>query len=139
MVAARRLSLRAWATRFLVVADGPKKGQRWKPGGPAWVEVIDACDDRHLEQVTIRGSVQSGKTATLIAAALGHFALGRSVLFYEPDHKLMVAMAARIRRWGRACRDPVVRDGHRPDRPAHAPEQLAASWRCSPPARAERG
>ena len=77
MVAARGVSkLRAWATKYLVVADGPRKGKRWKPGGPAWVEVLDACDDAKLEQVTIRGSVQSGKTATLIAAALGHFAAG---------------------------------------------------------------
>ena len=30
-----------------------------------------------FEQVTIRGSVQSAKTATLIAAALGHMAAGR--------------------------------------------------------------
>ena len=121
MVAARGVSkLRAWATKYLVVADGPRKGRRWKPGGPAWVEVIDACDDRHLEQVTIRGSVQSGKTATLIAAALGHFAMGRSVLFFEPDHKLMVAMAARIRLWAMACRDPVVRDAWTPPRPPRA-------------------
>ena len=41
-------------------------------------------DGPELEQVTIRGSVQSGKTATLIAAALGHMAAGRAVLVYEP-------------------------------------------------------
>ena len=87
MVAARRVSaLRAWATKNLVVADGPKAGKRWKPGGRPWEQVLDAMDDRALEQVTIRGSVQSGKTATLIAAGLGHSAAGRSVLFYEPDH-----------------------------------------------------
>ena len=120
-MAARGVSkLRAWATRYLVVADGPRAGKRWKPGGAPWVEVLDAMDDRALEQVTIRGSVQSGKTATLIAAALGHFAAGRSVLFYEPDHKLMVAMAARIRAWGRVCRDPVVRDAWTPPRPPRA-------------------
>ena len=119
-MAARCLTLRAWANKYLVVADGPRAGRRWKPGGAPWVEVLDSCDDRTLEQVTIRGSVQSGKTATLIAAALGHFALGRSVLFYEPDHKLMVAMAARVRAWGRACRDPVVRDAWESPRPPRA-------------------
>ena len=37
MVAARRVSaLRAWATKHLVVADGPKAGKRWKPGGRPW-------------------------------------------------------------------------------------------------------
>ena len=121
MVADRRVSaLRAWATKNLVVADGPKAGKRWKPGGRPWAEVLDAMDDRTLEQVTIRGSVQSGKTATLIAAALGHFAAGRSVLFYEPDHKLMVAMAARLRAWACVCRDPVVRDAWEPPRPPRA-------------------
>ena len=120
-MAARGVSkLRAWASKNLVVADGPRAGRRWKPGGAPWIEVLDAMDDRTLEQVTIRGSVQSGKTATLIASALGHFAAGRSVLFYEPDHKLMVAMAARIRAWGRACRDPVVRDAWTPPRPPRA-------------------
>ena len=121
-MAARRVSkLRAWATKYLVVADGPKTGRRWRPGGPAWIEVLDACDDRRLEQVTIRGSVQSGKTLTLIAAALGHFAAGRSVLFYEPDHKLRSAMAARVRGLGAmACRDPVVRDAYTPPRPPWA-------------------
>ena len=49
-------------------------------GGPPWAEVLDAMDDPELEQVTIRGSVQSAKTATLIAAALGHMAAGRAVL-----------------------------------------------------------
>ena len=126
MVAARRVSaLRAWATKNLVVADGPKAGKRWKPGGRPWEAVLDAMDDRALEQVTVRGSVQSGKTATLIAASLGHFAAGRSVLFYEPDHKLMVAMAARIRAWARACRDPVVRDTWEHPRPPRARSNAA--------------
>ena len=42
--------------------------------------MLDAMDGPELEQVTIRGSVQPGKTATLIAAALGHMAAGRAVL-----------------------------------------------------------
>ena len=64
--------LRRWAEKHLVVADGPRTGIGWKPGRAPWVEVLDAMDDPELEQVTIRGSVQAGKTATLIAAALGH-------------------------------------------------------------------
>ena len=87
--------------------------------------MLDACDDPLLQQVTLRGSVQSGKTATLIAAALGHFAAGRSVLFFEPDHKLMIAMGTRIRAWGRACRDPVVRDAWEPARPPRMRATLA--------------
>ena len=69
-------------------------------------------DDPELEQVTIRGSVQSGKTAALIAAGLGHMAAGRSVLIFEPDDKLKRALATRILAWGRACKDVVIREAY---------------------------
>ena len=35
---------------------------------PAWRDVLDSFDDPEVEQCTIRGSVQAGKTASLIAA-----------------------------------------------------------------------
>ena len=66
--------LRRWAEQHLVVADGPMSGARFTAGGggqgtttmPCWREPLDAMDDdRDLEQVTIRGSVQSGKTASI--------------------------------------------------------------------------
>ena len=76
-------------------------------------------DDRTLEQVTVRGSVQSGKTATLLVAALAHFAAGRSVLFFEPDEALKRAMSARVRAWARACRDPLVSEPWATPRPPH--------------------
>ena len=93
-------ALRRWALRNLVVADGPRAGRPFRIASPPWGEVLDAMDDNTLEQVTIRGSVQSGKTATLIAAGLGHMAAGRSVLIFEPDDKLKRALAARILAWG---------------------------------------
>ena len=74
-------------------------------------------DDPELEQVTIRGAVQSGKTASLIAAGLGHMAAGRSVLIFEPDDKLKRALAARVIAWGRACKDEVIREAYEPKRP----------------------
>ena len=121
MVAARRVSaLRAWAEKHVVVADGPRAGKRWKAGGAPWAEVLDAMDDPALEQVTVRGSVQSGKTASLLVAALGHFAAGRSVLFYEPDEALKRAMSARIRAWARACSDPLVSEPWERPRPPHS-------------------
>ena len=120
MVANRGVSrLRRWAEKNVVVADGPRSGKPWKPGGAPWIEVLDACDDPALEQVTIRGSVQSGKTATLIVAALGHYAAGRSVLFFEPDQALQRTMSARIRAWARACRDPAVSEPWERPRPPH--------------------
>ena len=61
-----------------------------------------------LEQVTVRASVQSGKTASLIVAALYHLARGRSVLFYEPQEVLMRAMGRRITAWGRGARDEAL-------------------------------
>ena len=124
MVARRRVSaLRRWAEKNVVVADGPRAGKRWKAGGAPWAEVLDAMDDPDLEQVTVRGSVQSGKTATLLVAALGHFAAGRSVLFYEPDEALKRAMSGRIRAWARACRDVTVSEAWERPRPPHSPHQ----------------
>ncbi len=77
-------------------------------------------DDPNLEQVTTRGSVQSGKTASLIAAGLGHMAAGRSVLVYEPDDKLKRALASRILAWGRLCKDDLIREAYSPKRPPFA-------------------
>ena len=120
MVARRGVSaLRRWAANNVIVGDGPRTGKRWKPGGAPWAEVLDAMDDRALEQVTVRGSVQSGKTASLLVAALGHFAAGRSVLFFEPDEALKRGMSARVRAWARACRDPLVSEAWATPRPPH--------------------
>ena len=82
-------------------------------------------DDPALEQVTLRGSVQSGKTASLIAAALYHLSKGRSVLIYEPDDKLKRALAARILAWGRLCGDETVREAYEPKRPPFARQTSA--------------
>ena len=121
MVAARHVSaLRRWAEKHVVVADGPRAGKPWKAGGAPWAEVLDAMDDPDLEQVTVRGSVQSGKTASLLVAALGHLAAGRSVLFYEPDEALKRAMSTRIRAWARACSDPLVSEPWERPRPPHS-------------------
>ena len=73
-VAAGRVSaLRRWSLRNLIVADGPRAGRPFRIASPPWGEVLDSMDDPNLEQVTIRGSVQSGKTASLIAAGLGPY------------------------------------------------------------------
>ena len=113
-------ALRRWALRNLVVADGPRAGRPFRVASPPWGEVLDAMDDATLEQVTIRGSVQSGKTASLIAAGLGHMAAGRSVLIFEPDDKLKRALAARIVAWGRLCKDEAIREAFEPKRPPFA-------------------
>ena len=113
-------ALRRWALRNLVVADGPRAGRPFRIASPPWGEVLDAMDDATLEQVTIRGSVQSGKTATLIAAGLGHMAAGRSVLIFEPDDKLKRALAARIVAWGRLCKDEAIQEAYEPKRPPFA-------------------
>ncbi len=113
-------ALRRWALRNLVVADGPRAGRPFRIASPPWGEVLDAMDDDTLEQVTIRGSVQSGKTATLIAAGLGHMAAGRSVLIFEPDDKLKRALAARIVAWGRLCKDEAIQGAFEPKRPPFA-------------------
>ena len=78
----------------------PAPGRPFRIASPPWAEVIDAMDDPALQQVVLRGSVQSGKTAALIAAALGHMAAGRSVLIFEPDDKLKRALATRVARLG---------------------------------------
>ena len=117
--------LRRWAEEHVVAADGPMAGQRFTAGGggqgrttmPCWQEVLDAMDDEEVQQCTVRGSVQSGKTASLLVAALGHMAAGRSVLFYEPDDALKRAMARRLLAWGRACTDEEVREAYEPKRP----------------------
>ena len=90
LAAGRISALRRWSLRNIVVADGPRAGRPFRIASPPWGEVLDAMDDDTLEQVTIRGSVQSGKTAALIAAGLGHMAAGRSVLIYEPDQSCPV-------------------------------------------------
>ena len=97
-------ALRRWAERNVIVGDGPRAGQPFKIGGAPWGEVLDSMDDPEIEQCTIRGSVQSGKTATLIVAGLGHMAAGRSVLIFEPDDRLKRTLAARIVAWGRLVR-----------------------------------
>ena len=106
--------------RNVVVADGPRAGRPFRIASPPWAEVLDAMDDPALQQVVLRGSVQSGKTAALIAAALGHMAAGRTVLFYEPDDRLKRALAARIVAWGRLCKDEVIREAYEPKRPPFA-------------------
>ena len=77
-------------------------------------------DRPEVAQVTIRGSVQSGKTASLIAAGLGHMAAGRSVLIFEPDDRLKRTLAARILAWGRLCKDSAIREAYEPKRPPFA-------------------
>ena len=78
-------------------------------------------DDPELEQVTIRGSVQSAKTAMLIAAALGHMAAGRVEPVYGGrDDRLKRTLAARIVAWGRLCGDEQVREAYAAKRPPFA-------------------
>ena len=113
-------ALRRWAEKHVIVGDGPRAGQPYRIGGAPWSEVLDSMDDPEIEQCTIRGSVQSGKTAMLIVAALGHLAAGRSVLIFEPDDRLKRALAARIVAWGRLCADEAVREAYEPKRPPHA-------------------
>ena len=114
-------ALRRWSLRNLVVADGPRAGRPFRIASPPWGEVLDAMDEETLEQVTIRGSVQSGKTASLIAAGLGHMAAGRSVLIFEPDDKLKRALAARILACGRLCKDEAIRGSLRAEKAALRP------------------
>ena len=105
----RLSALRQWAEKNVVVGDGPRAGQPYRIGGAPWAEVLDSMDDPAIEQCTIRGSVQSGKTAMLIVAGLAHMAAGRSVLFFEPDDRLKRTVAARIVAWGRLCADEGIR------------------------------
>ena len=57
MAATHRVSaLRRWAEKYVIVGDGPRTGKRWKPGGACLgLEVLDAMDDRTLEQVHGQG------------------------------------------------------------------------------------
>ncbi len=119
MAAGRLGKLRRWAERNIVVGDGPRTGRPYRITGTPWAEVMDTVDDPDVQQVVVRGAVQSGKTALTIAAGLGHLAAGRSVLVYEPDDKLKRALAARIVTWGRLCRDEEVREAYLPKRPPH--------------------
>ena len=134
-LAARGLSdIRRWCEEHLIVGDGPLAGARYRVGGggqgrtpsPAWVDVLDSMDDPDVEQVAIRGSVQSGKTASLVAAALYHMSKGRSVLVFEPDDRLRRALAARLVTWGRLCGDEAVREAYVPKRPPFA--RLNGRW-----------
>ena len=120
MAAGRVSALRRWALRNLIVADGPRAGRPFRIASPPWAEVLDSMDRPDVAQVTIRGSVQSGKTASLIAAGLGHMAAGRSVLIFEPDDRLKRALAARILAWGRLCKDDMIREAYEPKRPPFA-------------------
>ena len=80
-------------------------------------------------------SVQSGKTAGLIAAALYHFSRHRSPFFvYEPDDRLKRVLAARIVAWGRLCDDEAVQGAYMPKRPPFVPPdgQRGGVWRSFP-------
>ena len=113
--------LRDWAARHVVAADGPRAGKRFNVTGP-WVDILDSFDDPSLQQVTVRGSVQSGKTAALIVAALYHAAQGRAVLVYEPDDRLRRALGKRFLAWGRRCLDVRISRAYGPERPPMARE-----------------
>ena len=78
----------SWAGNNIIIPDGPRKGHPFKILRAPWREITKAITSPRLEQVTVRASVQSGKTAMLIAAALYFMALGKSVLFYEPNDNL---------------------------------------------------
>ena len=110
-------TLEAWAKRAIVVPDGPFKGQPYRIRREPWREVLASLASPQLEQVTIRASVQSGKTAAVIVAALYHLAHGRSVLFYEPSEKLQRHMAKRIIQWGRAAADEGISRPYASPRP----------------------
>ena len=110
-------TLEAWAKRSIIVPDGPRKGQPYRILREPWREVLASLASPQLEQVTVRASVQSGKTAALIVAALYHLVHGRSVLFYEPSEKLQRHMAKRIIQWGRASADEGIRAAYDPKRP----------------------
>ena len=89
-----------WAGRNIIIPDGPRKGQPFKILREPWREIAKAITSPRLEQVTVRASVQSGKTALLIAAALFFMDMGKSVLFFEPNDNLKRRMQKRIRDWG---------------------------------------
>ena len=85
---ADRLGLESWAAKRIRVPDGPRAGRPYRVIREPWRQILRDLISRQLEQVTIRASVQSGKTAALIVAALYHMAHKRSVIFYEPDEAL---------------------------------------------------
>ena len=95
-------TLEKWAGKNIVIPDGPRKGQPFRILREPWREIAKAVTSPRLEQVTIRASVQSGKTAMLIAAALYFMDMGKSVLFFEPNDNLKRRMQKRIRAWGMA-------------------------------------
>lgn len=96
---ADRLGLEAWAAKHVRVPDGPRQGKPYRVIREPWREVLRSLASRQLEQVTLRASVQSGKTAALIVAALYHLAHKRSVIFYEPDEALARLIADRLTLW----------------------------------------
>ena len=115
---AREDGLEAWAAQNVIVRDGPEKDRLYRVLRSPWHAVLEAlAGPPGINQVTIRASVQSGKTAALIIAALYHQALGKSVLFYEPDDPLRRLIAKRIIAWGRACLAPELAAAFAPERP----------------------
>ena len=73
--------LEKWANKNIKLPDGPHAGKYYRVLREPWREILASFSSDALEQVTLRGPVQSGKTAALIAAALYHFDRNRSVLF----------------------------------------------------------
>lgn len=102
-------SVETWARANLIVPDGPRAGEPFRVRKPPWREVLAAMASPQLEQVSCLASVQSGKTAALIASSLFHLAHGRSALFYEPSDKLTRAMARRVTDWGKRSTDEALR------------------------------
>ena len=110
-------SLESWASKYIVLPDGPHRGQRFRVRREPWHEILAAISSPQLEQITIRASVQSGKTAALILAALFYMSRGRSVLFLEPVEALQRHVAKRIIAFGRACLDPGIAAAYEHPRP----------------------
>ena len=110
-------SLESWASKYIVLPDGPHRGQRFRVRREPWHEILAAISSPQLEQITIRASVQSGKTAALILAALFYMSRGRSVLFLEPVEALQRHVAKRILQFGRACLDPGIAAAYEHPRP----------------------
>ena len=109
--------IEAWAGRRIVLPDGPHRGQRYRVRREPWRDILAALSSPQLEQITIRASVQSGKTAALIVTALFYMARGKSVLFLEPVESLQRHMAKRIIAFGRACLDPGIAAAYEHPRP----------------------
>ena len=113
---ADRLGLESWAAKRIRVPDGPRAGRPYRVIREPWRQILRDLISRQLEQVTIRASVQSGKTAALIVAALYHMAHKRSVIFYEPDEALQRMIAERITLWGLHSTDGKLIDAFSPAR-----------------------